>query len=1144
MTMRTMKQDEETIARNSKLNVEEQQVDHHHSSLRSNHHHHSHPHLKNNQYQHHHHHPNQNQNHSLNNKLINHNNKNLSSSPSSHHPLNKRCIKSSSSPPTGCSTQNVIPFDPETLDRIEQVELQRHWGPHLVPLQFVIQRTIAQVFNELQVLSQVSPGLDDYDRKKRVIDFVIQSRRQLIKLLVLVKWSSNSISVHKIMSIVGFLQRQNSQFERTVNILRSSKENFHSARMRNYDLPTALQVLTTGYPTLPGRLIEEFESKPKLTDSEVIKIMKDLNDLIRYRLASHEVLPKEFRSYRISDGRVVFTVERMFECSLTLGGGELNSQWYLLHLEFLFKVTGPRGKDFMAIPQGPVKNQIVELGNRIMAPSALPTESNSNPPPPERPIMKLFAYLRDLCLNYQLEALYYQASQLGRSAWGTHTRLSIPPDRSTMTIMYWTHARPVTIPVTRAGQQPPKLPPQPIPQGSITIRRKVECHSPSRTRVLDFLSGYPSKDEDLEDCQDEDFGASYTERLQVIWRPIEVTSRAGLLSLEDLTSLKIHQGHELKVLQNSSEGSVEFELRMDELCLEDILQRAARVHTDCILRRSFSQLAKIERPTNSPPSASRVPYFSSVRLIPWETESSSERLAKSIEVIMHGQHAVEVLIDQFSGRFRLQSLADHAWDHLHDDGAAHKLTIDGPGGNDSQKLRLSAHKININPAGLREVLVGLKSEVLLDQIEFKARTLGIRTTRNLPIRQSQITIGMNLTKTRTIKESQHVVRLAMYCRLTNFPHHYLLIMLTETGMQCALIIVNQSAHQRLHRAHGSLAVIHSASSGGIGSFWAVCSVSTIPVPSFFNDVDDDGGELDQFTLSRTQLQYVYHHCLIQVTLAKLMAGLKKSGISYEQLLPLTTDIIQKHQVRIGSSSTSFKLPNLHPSFEVVGLLSIPLLGLVKPCFIAHDHSSHLVDPQNTDNQSNQPKNFFAGHHLAVQVFLDSGAYFGVRIEIRFKFDPQKIQAEELERIIKCKQNELNCNLIAMRRRHRVSKCLDELTGSTLFNSGGRLESRENEVKGSEEDMMIVNEPGRHEEADDDLDEDYGLVDTEDWSIDRSSHQFIMRFDDRFNYSFDQMYDLSIQRFLNLIRASPSTATALDPFNSDVDDDADDERGSK
>jgi hypothetical protein len=69
--------------------------------------------------------------------------------------------------------------------------------------------------------------------------------------------------------------------------------------MRNYDLATALQVLTNGYPTLPGRLIDQFDSKPKLSDSEVIKIMQDLNELIRYRLASCEVIPKEFRSYRI-----------------------------------------------------------------------------------------------------------------------------------------------------------------------------------------------------------------------------------------------------------------------------------------------------------------------------------------------------------------------------------------------------------------------------------------------------------------------------------------------------------------------------------------------------------------------------------------------------------------------------------------------------------------------------------------------------------------------------------------------------------------------------------------------------------------------------------------------------------------------------
>jgi len=260
-----------------------------------------------------------------------------SSSSSSHQQLAKK-IKSE------CSSQKPIQFDQETLNQIDRVELPRLWGPHLVPLQFVIQRTIAQVFHELQNLSQNSQNLEDHDRKKRVIDFVVHSRRQLIKLLVLVKWSSNSVPVHKIMSIVGFLQRQNSQFERNVNILKASKDNFHSARMRNYDLPTALQVLTNGYPTLPGRLIDQFDSKPKLSDSEVVKIMQDLDELIRYRLASCEVIPKDFRSYRIYDGRVVFRIDRMFECSLTLGGGELDSQWYLLHVEFLFKVTGPRGK--------------------------------------------------------------------------------------------------------------------------------------------------------------------------------------------------------------------------------------------------------------------------------------------------------------------------------------------------------------------------------------------------------------------------------------------------------------------------------------------------------------------------------------------------------------------------------------------------------------------------------------------------------------------------------------------------------------------------------------------------------------------------------------------------------------------------------
>ena len=972
--------------------------------------------------------------------------------------------------------------------------------------------TLKRVSSSLN--SSSTPTLDDYHRRKHVIDFVIHSRRQLIKLLVLVKWSSNSAPVHKIMSIVAFLQRQNSQFERNVNILKASKENFHSARMRNYDLPTALQVLTNGYPTLPGRLIDQFDSKPKLSDSEVIKIMQDLNELIRYRLASCEVIPKDFRSYRIYDGRVVFRIERMFECSLTLGGGELDSQWYLLHVEFLFRVTGPRGKDFMSIPQGPVKNQIIECGNRTMAPNTLPTESDPDPKPPERPIMKLFAYLRDLCLNYQLEALHYQASQLGRSAWATHTRLLISPDRGNLTIMYWLHARPVPTIVPRPGQQPSKNPPQPTPQGTLTIRRHVERHSPSRTRALDFLNGYPLKDKLSPDGQDGDFGASHTERLQVLWRPIELTNQAGSVTQETLKGLKIRQGDEVDFLKSEA-GLIELELTMSELCLESIIQRAVRVHTDCTLRRAFSDLTRLERPAGGS-STHAVPYFSSVRLIPWEGSSNSERFAKSIEVGLHARHAVEVLIDQFSGRFRLQSVTHPYRPNEDDNDSVHRLGGGCFSGYNPFRLSQSANKINLNPGGLRDVLVRLKSDILLDQIEFKARLLGIRTTRNLPIQLQLLSMPSYLSSPTTIP--QHIFQLTLYCRLSNFPHHYLLIMVTEHGIRCALIIVNQDRDAQ------------PSNKGGSSMFWNVNSVSAVEVPTFVDDLDEDGGVLDQFTLSRTQFQYVYHYCLVQVTLSQLKAQLRRNGISYEQMLPLTTEIIKKqYQEHRNQRSKlirkppppSIKLPEFHPAFEVNGLLSIPLQGIIKPTFF---HSDHQLEQ----------KDIFAGNNLAVAVFLQPDSHFGVQIEVRFKFNSDKLKADELEKIIKSKEKTLNSKIVS-----EYLMKQSKSKSSNLRNLGRPPQGNEDDDDDEDEEPLSrrtqttrpkpvspvavnpVEQSSPKECPDLEEDPDDQLVDSDSWSIDPHSSQFVIRFQ-HFNQRIDQIYLLSIQKFFKLIHSSATS----------------------
>ncbi|CAH7667443.1 mediator complex subunit MED14-domain-containing protein [Phakopsora pachyrhizi] len=877
-------------------------------------------------------------------------------SPSQNRPnpqsnLSKGKAKADQSQLTAQSDPNL---NQQQISELDRVELGRHWGPHLVPLQFVIQRTIAQVFSELQGVAEISPTLDDFERKKRLIDYVIHSRRQIIKLLVLVKWSLNSSSVHKIMvsfdflyytiiRIVAFLQRQNQEFERTVNILRSSKENFYTARMRNYDIPTALQVLTNGYPTLPSQTLEQFQSKRPLSDERVIELMNELNELIRFRLVgSNEVLPKQFRSYRIGDGRVTFRVEKQFECSVTLGGGEEDSQWFLLHVEFLFRVTGPGGKDFSAIPQGPVRDQIIEMGNRLMTPGA-PTELDPEPKPPERALMKLYAYLRDLCLNYQLEALLYQSTHLGRSAWAGHTKLSIPEDRSSLTVNYWAYVDHPPQPITRLAPTLQKRPPPPtsLRQGSITIQLKVERHSSTKTRILDFLNGYPIIQKDFNDEieKDGDFGASYTKRLQVVWRPVELNQSLNATAPQTsssfnqqplkpivsktaskhtnkgqplssnwvgpriLESLMITEGNGIR-FTNTRDGSIDVEIEIEELNLEKILMRTVRAHIDSQLRRSFKDLTLIERPLGASDSSPPVPYFKSVRLIPIDDRG----IAQSIEVVLHGKHVVEVTIDRFSGRLRIQSkncLGEQ-------DSEGRPTTLGEDLSSNQSMLKSMAERVDDNIGGLRDMLILAKSNMLLDEIELNAQRFGIRTTRTIPIDRNQLNQSIisspssplsNKAKTQSrlspsssTLRYEHVFKLRMYFKLNE--DHYSMIMITQTGIKCNLI--------RIHKPNKS-----STSS------------LNVEIPFFDEEEENEGSNrsYDRFSLRRSQLSYLYQFCTVQVMLNRLAKQLIKNRIAFKQILPLNKFIIK--------NPTDEKMMILNRSFEVLGLIVVPCKGCFK-----------------------------------------------------------------------------------------------------------------------------------------------------------------------------------------------------------------------
>lgn len=154
---------------------------------------------------------------------------------------------------------------------------------------------------------------------------------------------------------------QNHTLESTIASLTDTRTMLSGARVRNYDLSTALAVLSTGtYTGLPASMREGFEEgAEKMGDEEVIDTLREVDEVIRWRLVmGKEYVPEDMRRriWRVCDGRVVFGVEGLWEASFTYGGGkedpnededderaEEGAEWFLLGVKFLFRVKDARG---------------------------------------------------------------------------------------------------------------------------------------------------------------------------------------------------------------------------------------------------------------------------------------------------------------------------------------------------------------------------------------------------------------------------------------------------------------------------------------------------------------------------------------------------------------------------------------------------------------------------------------------------------------------------------------------------------------------------------------------------------------------------------------------------------------------------------
>lgn len=237
-----------------------------------------------------------------------------------------------------------------------------------VLIDLIVQRT----YHELSVLAELLPRKTDMDRKIEIYNYSTRTRQLFVRLLALVKWANSASKVDKsavsintrgrhfgiwicincsrlrfphFQHIMAFLDKQSLLFVDTADKLAEiARETLVNARLPNFHIPAAVEVLTTGtYSRLPACIRDRIVPPDPITSVERKSTLERLNQVIQHRLVTGNLLP-QMRNLKIECGRVTFHVEHEFEVSLTVMGDGPNIPWRLLDIDILVedKETGGR----------------------------------------------------------------------------------------------------------------------------------------------------------------------------------------------------------------------------------------------------------------------------------------------------------------------------------------------------------------------------------------------------------------------------------------------------------------------------------------------------------------------------------------------------------------------------------------------------------------------------------------------------------------------------------------------------------------------------------------------------------------------------------------------------------------------------------
>eukprot|EP00898_Chlorokybus_atmophyticus_P003572 jgi/Chlat1/4215/Chrsp27S04302 len=280
------------------------------------------------------------------------------------------------------------------------------------PLSELVVRVTSAAHARLRALCTGLPGKSDSERKKALLTFLHVTRQHLLRLLVLAKWSSQMPAVSSCQQLQSILGAHDASFTAAADSLFFLHAQLDEACAPMYDIPTAVDVLSTGtVPRLPNAIAALAGPLPGVPvgTPEGRKLLARLDD--RLRAAVYELaLPRRCSVAEVSEGKLFLEVEDEFRATLTLGHEDSLDRWKLLSLDLLAGDGGNgtasssnRWKWRTAL----TKNQrdwIREEFQRQLAAT-------------EQPLVHVYALLHELCLSVVLDQIVRQTVALKRGRW-------------------------------------------------------------------------------------------------------------------------------------------------------------------------------------------------------------------------------------------------------------------------------------------------------------------------------------------------------------------------------------------------------------------------------------------------------------------------------------------------------------------------------------------------------------------------------------------------------------------------------------------------------------------------------------------------------------------------------------------------------